>query len=74
MNLIETNFLDVMFLISYISHIVNQTTILYTCQIKLSSIIKDLPKMINKRLSGLSCDEDEFKRAKPLYENALKEI
>ena len=30
--------------------------------------------MINKRLSGLSCDEDEFKRAKPLYENALKEI
>ena len=29
--------------------------------------------MINKRLSNLSCNEDEFKRAKPLYENALKE-
>ena len=29
--------------------------------------------MINKRLSDLSCNEDEFKRAKPLYENALKE-
>ena len=29
--------------------------------------------MINKRLSDLSCNEDEFKRAKPVYENALKE-
>ena len=37
------------------------------------TIIKDLPKMINKHLSDLSFNEDEFKRAKPLYENALKE-
>ena len=29
--------------------------------------------MINKRLSDLSYNEDEFKRPKPLYENALKE-
>ena len=29
--------------------------------------------MINKRLSDLSCNEDEFKRTEPLYENALKE-
>ena len=29
--------------------------------------------MINKRLSDLSCNEEEFKKAKPLYENALKE-
>ena len=29
--------------------------------------------MINKRLSDFSSNEDEFKRAKPLYENALKE-
>ena len=29
--------------------------------------------MINKHLSDLSFNEDEFKRAKPLYENALKE-
>ena len=36
-------------------------------------IIKDLPKITNKHLSYLSCNEDEFKRAKPLYENALKE-
>ena len=29
--------------------------------------------MINKRLSDLSCNKDEFKKVKPLYENALKE-
>ena len=29
--------------------------------------------MINKRLSDFSCNEDEFKKAKPLYEIALKE-
>ena len=29
--------------------------------------------MVNKCLSDLSCNEDEFKKAKPLYENALKE-
>ena len=28
--------------------------------------------MINQRLSDLSCNEDELKKAKPLYENALK--
>ena len=36
------------------------------------TIIKDLPKMINKLLSDLSCNKDKFKKAKP-YENALKE-
>ena len=34
---------------------------------------KDLPKMIDNHLSDFSCNEDEFKKAKPLYENALKE-
>ena len=29
--------------------------------------------MINKNLSDLSCNEDEFRKAKPLYKNALKE-
>ena len=28
--------------------------------------------MVNKRLSDLSCNEEEFNKAKPLYENALK--
>ena len=38
-----------------------------------SSIIKDLPNMVNKRLSDLSCNEQEFNKAKPLYENALQD-
>ena len=29
--------------------------------------------MIDNHLSDFSCNEDEFKKAKPLYENALKE-
>ena len=37
------------------------------------SIIKDLPNMINKRLSDLSCNKEEFDKAKPLYEKSLHE-
>ena len=29
--------------------------------------------MINKRIYDLSCNEEEFDKAKPLFENALKE-
>ena len=35
-------------------------------------IVKELPKMIARRISDLSCNEDEFKKAKGLYETALK--
>ena len=35
------------------------------------NIIKQLPVMINKRISDISCNENEFNRAKPYYENAL---
>ena len=35
-------------------------------------IIRELPKMIEKRLSDLSCNQDEFEKAKPEYEDALK--
>ena len=38
-----------------------------------STIMKDLPKMINKRLSELSCKKDEFDKAKLLYEKSLQE-
>ena len=38
-----------------------------------STIIKDLPVMINKRLSELSCKKDEFDKAKLLYEKSLQE-
>ena len=34
-------------------------------------IIKELPKMINKRLSELSCNQEQSNKAKPLCEEAL---
>ena len=36
------------------------------------SILKHLPQNINDRLSSISCDEAEFDKAKPAYEQALK--
>ena len=36
------------------------------------TILKQLPTMINTRLSTLSINEEEFNKAKPLYETALK--
>ena len=36
------------------------------------TIIKQLPKMINRRISDLSSTEEEFNKAKSFYENALK--
>ena len=37
------------------------------------SIIKELPEMINRRISDLSCNEQEFDKAKGMYESALKD-
>ena len=37
-----------------------------------SSILKHLPKAIGYRISELSSDKDEFKKAAPVYNNALK--
>ena len=36
------------------------------------SVVKQLPKMVNKRISDLSCDESAFNNAKVTYELALK--
>ena len=36
-----------------------------------ATIKKELPSMIEKRLSELSCDEVEFNKAKPIYQDAL---
>ena len=38
-----------------------------------STIKKELPNMINKRLSELLCDKNEFDKAKEIYEKALNE-
>lgn len=35
------------------------------------NIIKQLPKMIERRISDISCNSDEFDKAKGLYETAL---
>ena len=35
-------------------------------------IIKEFLKMINKKIYDLSCNEEEFNKAKPPYKNALK--
>eukprot|EP00795_Rhopilema_esculentum_P006594 gene6594-biopygen8103 len=36
------------------------------------NIIKHLPGAINRRITDISCNESEFNKAKPIYENALK--
>ena len=77
-NLAETDFLDVTFNLvteKYLPYRKLDNDCLY---INVKSrhhptIIKDLSKMINKGLSDLLCNEDEFKKAKPLYENSLEE-
>ena len=37
-----------------------------------SSIVKKLPKMVKKRISGLFCDDSAFNNAKVIYESVLK--
>ena len=77
-NLADTDFLDITFNLStekYFPHRKPNNDPLYidAKSDHPPNIIKDLPKMCNERLSDLSCNKDEFKRAKQLYENALKE-
>ena len=36
------------------------------------TILKQLPKMISDRISSISCDENEFNKAKDEYNNSLK--
>ena len=38
-----------------------------------SSILRQLPASISRRLTDISCDEGVFREAAPLYNNALKE-
>ena len=77
-NLVETDFLDVTFNLTsgkFFPYRKPNNTPLYI-NVKSNhppSIIKDLPKMINKRLSDLSCNKEEFDKAKPLYEKSLHE-
>ena len=77
-NLIETGFLDVTFNLETGKFFPFRKPNNVPLYINIKSnhpwtIIKDLPKMINKRLFELSCNKDEFDKVKLLYEKLLKE-
>ena len=76
-NLIETDFLGVSFnveMVKYFPYRKPNNTPLYIHSESNhpSSIIKQLTSMTNRRISNLSCNENEFNKTKPLYESALK--
>ena len=76
-NLIETDFLDVTFNLAtkkYFPFRKANNTPLYINAFSNHSptIIKQLPKMINKRISDSSCNKEEFDKVKSVYESALK--
>ena len=76
-NLTATDFLDVTFDLQYgkfFPYRKPNDTPLYvdSSSNHPPAIIKQLPDMIQKRLSELSCDENEFNKARPLYDEALK--
>ena len=75
-NLIETDFFNVTFNLLTGKYFPFRKVINKLLYINVKSnhpytIIKELPKMINKRLSDLSCNQEELNKAKPLYEEAL---
>ena len=39
-----------------------------------ATVLKDFPNMMNKRLSDFSCNEEEYEKAKPLYETTSNKI
>ena len=75
-NLTETDFLDVTFNLATGKFFPfrkpnNVPLYIHTKSNHPSTIIKDLPKIINKRICELSCNKDEFDKAKLLYEKSL---
>ena len=76
-NLMEIDFLDVSFNLevetfSPYSKPNNTPFYIHSESNHPSSITKQLPSMTNRRISNLPCNENEFNKAKPLYESALK--
>ena len=69
-NLVKTNILDVTFDLkigTYYSYRKHNTEILYKHKQSSHppSIIKQIPSIINKRVTDLSCDSDHFNKAAP---------
>ena len=76
-NLTATDFLDVTFDLKenkFFPYRKPNNTILYVNKESNHPpvVLKEVPNSINKRISDISCDENEFLKAKPLYEEALK--
>ena len=74
-NLFETDFLDVTFNLGTGKFFPfrkpnNQPLYINAKANHPLNILRDLPSMINKRLSDLSCNEEEYEKAKGLYETA----
>ena len=68
-NLAKTDFLDVTFNLSTRKYYPynktsNSSLYIHAKSNHLPSIVKQLPKMVNKRISDLSCDESAFNNAK----------
>ena len=77
-NLIKTDFLDVTFNLptkKYFPFRKANNTPLYINAFfnNPPTIIKQLPKMVSKRISDLSCNKEEFDKIKSVYESALKD-
>ena len=76
-NLIETNFLDASFNLEmdkyFLYRKLNNTPLyIHSESNHPPSIIKQLPSMANRLVSNLSCNENEFNKAKHFCESALK--
>ena len=70
-NLFETDFLDVTYNLATGKFFSFRKSNKQTLYINAKSnhppnILRDLPNMINKRLSDLSCNEEEYEKAKPV--------
>ena len=77
-NLFQTDFLDVMFNLATGNFFPfrkpsNQLLYINAKYSHPPTILRDLPNMINKGLSDLSCNEEKYGKAKPLHETALNE-
>ena len=77
-NLLETDFLDATFNLSTGQYYPynkpnNASLYIHAKSNRPPSIVKQLPKMVNKRISDSPCDESAFNNAKVTYELALKQ-
>ena len=76
-NLIDTNFLDVSFNLAMDKFFPyrkpnNSPLYIHSESNHPPSITKQLPSMTSKHILNLSCNENEFNKAKPLYKSVLK--